>query len=398
MFDFKKLLIKSLRQTRWGDLANAFQDIISELKSDKLSKLKYKFDVQNSGEENLKSLIVNSGFPLYIYSGFTSSLEYLKRRAESLVYERLYRGGALSYLYIMKSFFLKGGVYSLRSDEQKIFRVIRNPLESINSQAFEYFLSDQALPFIYYYDGVNPVPNPPIETGLPDLYSDSDDMAGASRILFLDINEIRDYTNHFVIEYEFLKIEDENVFQSSYTALAFEKTVNYSKREKEVAHFQPLIKVPLMMDKSVNEIVFTSYDDLLQSSEKTIWVTGDLSQVNKVQIGRGRNYDIDINPVNQCSIPLITYTPVSAYFNEIDRSVSGLHIESNIYEYSKLGISATGAVSGEVAITNFSEVAFLDNTNNLIAYAYFPSVNLTDTMYSSVCFDVRIVSTSGELF
>lgn len=396
--NYRRLLVSGLRNTRWGDFIEALGELITQFKKEKLTRFVNKFKIEETDEENLKDLITFRGFPLYILSGYTSSIQYLRRRNRALTFERLYRVGAKSYDYVMKSFWLKGNVFPLRKTDQDVFKVVRNPVESINSDAANFFVSDQEMPIIQYYIEGVPVPNPPIETELPVLLSDSEDLPVDQRILTLDSNEVRDYTNHFVIEYEFLVIEDEDVFQSQYTATAFSRTVNDSKRLKEVVHFQPRISIPLISGYgTVNTVEFQSYDRLMTSEQKTIWLTGGFEDVAAVQLGKGRAYEIGMTPITECNLPIDTYgPPLSGYFNVVEQTSDKFFIEYLSFEYSKLGIAATGAVSGASEVLSFSEVSLLNVSGDVLAYSYFPTVNLDPDMYSSVAFDFTIVAPSGS--
>lgn len=384
--NYKKLLPSNLRGTRWGAWADVIGSVMDQLKTEVFNKLKYKYDPENSDRENLEDLITRRGFPLLVHDGFASSDTYLQRRNEALTTERLYRTGRESYRHILKSFYLLGYAYSLRKNSFNQLVIVRTPIEDLSSRSSLFYVMDQESDIIYYYEGGNPVPNPPISTGLPTLYLDSEALPEESRILYLDSNEVRDYTNHFVMEFKFLLIEEEDVFMSDEFAESLYKTAIESKRSKEVVHFQPKLEINLVTS-TITTKWFNTYDGLMASAMKWVHLTGNLSQVVKIQIGRGRDYDVFTTLVSTgVKTPVETYTPLATYFNIIDHTTTHLEVEYWIYEYSKIAPIA----SPTSPVLEISEIALLNSTNTVIAYAYFPTIFFRPEMYTSIAFDIKL--------
>jgi len=366
----KNLTPAELKGTRWEQFNEALDEYLLQVKQEKIFPLVNKFNPRESDKPNLRDLVARKGFKLIEADGYASSLEYFRRRAESLPTEILWALSDKCYKYVLKSFWLGGQTYSLEKDVDGYYypRSLVSGTNSINvdSQAL-----DQEEDIIYYYiDGI-PVPNPPIKTFLPALFLDSFEFPN------LDLDDQRDGSNHFLIDMKFKVVEDLNTFLTTNTSKALYETVGQIHRLREVPHYRPVIPFNVNIDGTVNSRQYVTYDfdELKESTMNSIYLQGNFSLAKYVQIGNNP-YPVINSNITQVNVP-IGILPISGIFDIISQSVSGIDLEYKILEYGRLSISGTDVLS-------YSEIAILDENFQAIAYVKFPEINMYDKMYTSV--------------
>lgn len=371
----KNLTPKNLIGTKWEDFFQAIDNYFTDFKNYKIAILKNKFVTTTDDKVNLRDLVKQKGYNIIELNGYSSTLEYIQRRATNIPLEILYLLSETCYKYILKSFWYYGFVYGLVEDPDGYY-YRDEPATTISSISKEPQLLDQEVDVIYYYNGDNPVPNPPIKTYQPAIFLD-DEIAPN-----LDMDDIRDGTNHFLIEYGFYKCESKDVFCSENTSRALYDTIKQVHRLKEVPHYRAILPFTLNTNGSINTKEFQSYDGLQEniSSVKTIYIQGNFNVVNFIEVGSSYHNIID-NTITSCKVP-IGVIPVNEIFLVNDRSASGLNIEYKIQEYNKFKIP-----SG-VNIYKFSEITFLDEDLNAVAYSTFPEINFYSEKYSGIKIEI----------
>lgn len=370
----KNLTPKNLKGSRWEDFFQAIDNYFTDFKNNKISILKNKFAKNSLDKDNLRDLVKQKGYNVIELNGYSSTLEYIQRRSDSLPIEILWLLSETCYKYILKSFWYYGNIYGLFGDPTGYYFPIDISL-TVSSIAAKVPLLDQEMDIIYYYYKDIPVPNPPEQTFLPAIFLDMDDPP------FLDMDFKGNATNHFVIEYSFHKAESLDIFVSENTSRALYDTVSQVHRLKETPHFRVLLPFTVYTNGEVKEFNYSSYENQNEISiAKTIYLGGNFNLLTYIEIGDSYHSVID-NTITNCKQSL-GIIPISQVFTINSQSVSGVDIEYKIKEYGKFAND-----SNEV-IYSFSEVTFLDNDLKPIAYMRFPKITWYNKMYTSVHFKI----------
>lgn len=373
----KNLIPKNLKGSRWEDFFQAMDNYFTDFKNFKIAILKNKFSVNgNTDKETLRDLVKQKGYSIIELNGYSSTLEYIQRRALNIPNEILWLLSETCYRHVLKTFWYYGNVFGLALDPDGYYYPV-DLNANISSIDNDVPLLDQEVDIIYYYVNDIPVPNPPQQTFLPAIFLDTEDIPN------LDMDDIRDVTNHFLIEYGFYKTESLDVFVSENTSRALYDTVSQIHRLKEVPHYRVSLPLEINTDGSLNETEYISYDGLDTSTIKTIYISGNFNLVRYVDVGKSFHPIID-NTITGCkeSIGLV---PVSGVFTVNSQSASGIDIEYKVQEYKKFQTA-----SGEI-IYSFSEITFLDDSLNPIAYTRIPKITWYDKMFTGVRFKITCV-------
>lgn len=366
----KNLTPKNLKGSRWEDFFQAIDNYFTDFKNNKISILKNKFAKNSSDKDNLRDLVKQKGYNVIELNGYSSTLEYIQRRSDSLPIEILWLLSETCYKYILKSFWYYGNIYGLFGDPTGYYFPIDISL-TVSSIAAKVPLLDQEMDIIYYYYKDVPVPNPPEQTFLPAIFLDMDDPP------FLDMDFKGNATNHFVIEYSFHKAESLDVFVSENTSRALYDTVSQVHRLKETPHFRVLLPFTVYTNGEVKEFNYSSYENENEISiVKTIYLGGNFNLLTYIEVGDSYHPVID-NTITNCKQSL-GIIPISQVFTINSQSVSGVDIEYKIKEYGKF------ANDLNEIIYSFSEITFLDNDLKPIAYMRFPKITWYNKMYSSI--------------
>lgn len=372
----KNLLAKNLVNTKWGSFSEALDEYLQSFKINKIGLLKNKYIPEQSDKVNLRDLIQRKGYNLVEVDGYASTLEYFKRRGQTISTEIAWLLSNKCYKYVLKSFWLKGRVYPLLLDKEVSYYYPQLVITNVNTQtsSTEIQTLDQESDIIYYFLDGEPVPNPPIKTNLAELFLDTDEF------LTLDYDENKYGTNHFLINYGFNLIEEKDVFISVNTSKALFETVNQIHRIKEVPHYRVDLPIFINSNKSIFKKQYISYDaDATKTSYvESIYIQSNFELARYIQIGQS-SYPVLNESITRVSVPIGLFA-ISGVFNIVNQSVSGLEVEYNIEENGRLNMNGD-------AFYNYSEVMVLDYEYKPIVYAKFPKVNFYDQMYSSLKFN-----------
>lgn len=384
---YKNLLPSNLIGTRWEQFAATLESFISELKINHFSKLKNKFNPEEalpSDLDNLRDLVERKGYKLIEGDGYSSSLEYHKRRAICLPIEIKWNLSETGYAYLFKSFWLLCKAYTLVVEEINLISQLF-PYTSIISNIVinqNELLLDQESDLVYYYiefENVEiPVPNPPIQTGLPILYLDTEEFPN------LDITATDQITNHFLLSFSFYVVEEKDVWLSYNTAKALFETVQQMHRLKEIPHFRPEITVNINTNGTVWKKQFISYDkDSTKISYlETKYFTDNFTNATVIQFGSQPYANLEnltnISGVNK----LISQSTIINDFNIIESNPYSLKLEHIITEFKKF-------LNENTTVFTFSEIAILNSSNQVIFYIKHPEINFYEFMYSNLKLEIR---------
>jgi hypothetical protein len=386
---FKNLLPSNLVGTRWEQFFDVIQWYVQEFKTNKISILKNKFNPSEnleSDKDNLRDLVQRKGYQIIEGDGYTSTLEFFKRRALNLPTEIQWALSDKAYKYIFKSFWIYNTTFSLGLETGEIDQLI-SYTSFQTSVVTDDLILDPESNIIYYYqvvDGVTlPVPNPPIQTGLNPAFLDTPEFP------FLDFKSLSEITNHFLLNYFFYTVEEKDVFISYASAKSLFETVQQMHRLKEVPHFRPDLSIKLKIDGSVWSKTYYSYD---KDSTKTSYLqskyfTDTFINVAYIQFGSKPYTNLElvssITEVNE----LITELVIDDCFNTSNVDNYSIDLEYIMLEYGKL-ITGGDLVSGDL-ILSFSEIALLNFDRQVIMYIKLPTINFYEFMFSSLKLSIR---------
>ena len=387
--NFKNLLPSNLVGTRWQQFFESLQWYVNEFKVNKLSILKNKFNPSEnieSDKDNLRDLVQRKGYRIIEGDGYTSTLEYFKRRALNLPIEIQWALSDKAYKYIFKSFWLNNTTYALGLESGTISQLI--PYTNFQTSVVtDDLILDPESDIIYYYqtvDGVTlPVPNPTIQTGLPPAFLDTLEFP------YLDYRSLSEITNHFLLSFFFYTVEEKDVFITYSSAKSLYETVQQMHRLKEVAHYRPELTVNLKTDGSLWSKTYYSYN---KDSNKTSYLqskyfTDTFINLAYIQFGSKPYTNLElvtsITEVNE----LITELVVDDCFNTYNVENYSIDLEYIMLEYGKM-VTGSDLNSGDL-ILSFSEIALLNFNREVIMYIKLPSINFYEFMLSSIKLSIQ---------
>lgn len=386
--NFKKLLPSNLLGTRWEQFFEVIQWYVDLFKTNHLSKLKNKFNPEDSIESdknNLRDLVQRKGYKIIEGDGYASTLEYFKRRVLNLPIEIQWALSDKAYKYIFKSFWLNSTTYALGLEGGETLAQLIPYTSFQTSVVTDDLILDPENDIIFYYeivDGITlPVPNPPTQTGLTPAFLDTEDFP------YLDYKSLSEITNHFLLDYFFYTVEEKDVFMTYSTAKSLYETVQQMHRLKEVPHYRPILNVKLKDNGEVWKKTYYSYD---KNPDKTSFLeskyfASSFINLAYLQLGSKPYADLDlltsITEVNELIIEYI----VDDYFNTFNVENFSIDLEYIMLEYGKLVTNFTNGVP----IYSFSEIALLDSSRNVILYIKLPEINFYDFMFSSLKLSIR---------
>lgn len=385
--NFKKLLPSNLLATRWEQFFDMIQWYVYQFKTNHFSKLKNKFNIEQnleSDKDNLRDLVQRKGYRIVEGDGYTSTLEYLKRRASNLPTEIQWAVSEKAYKYIFKSFWLNCTTYALGLESAELSQLV--PYTSFQTSVVsEDLFLDPETDIIFYYqtiDGVTlPVPNPPTQTGLSPAFLDTEEFP------YLDYKSLSEITNHFLLDYFFYTVEEKDVFMTYSSAKSLYETVQQMHRLKEVPHYRPNLNIKLNNDGSVWTKTYYSYDknpsktSFLQSK----YFTDGFVNVGYVQLGSKPYANLDLlTSITEVNELIIEYA-VDDYFNTSNIENFSIDLEYIMLEYGKL---VTNFSTG-ITIPSLSEIAILNQTRDVICYIKLPEINFYELMLYSLKISIR---------
>lgn len=220
--DYTKLLPSNLRNTlKWKQFIQAVQAVFSDLKEQKIDRLVNQWIPEVATEEDLKNLIARFGWQLLQYNGWSSTSEYLKRQAQTLIERIKYKNCERAYLAEAFNYNLYAHVYPLVSI------VANNTL----SPFITFNESSESEDIIYTLDD-----------SVTDRYLDETDFF--TSVITLDQQSYIDkITRNILYSYTFNFVENANEFMGSNTLKTLVNDVAQIKRITEKIYYEPTLKV-----------------------------------------------------------------------------------------------------------------------------------------------------------
>lgn len=381
---FKKYLASSLRNTRWGELIEAYQSIVGELDDDLIKKMLDQYDTDVATITDYINILEGFGWNYSSYDGWTASLEYFKRQALTCVARIKYKTTQRAYKNEFYIFNLIGNVYPLQrlvddtlepyiewwSDPEtgEIINILDSEDDNVLYNIPLRFDGGFELDSIYTFDSTIAYYDNPKTSGLGPAYLDT-----PSTIIRLDQSSILDDLTRFIlIQYEFNKVEDASYFLSTNSVKALYNDIKLIKRLTEQVYFEPILKLYYNTDGSVKTTTYLNFEQDGESvgEMKTILMDDQFTDLNKIIVGDGSHSTIDGTITNVVS-PVQTITSANIVPDT----------ENPRTEFRK-------ALNDKDQFVDFSEVACFDSSDNCFFYATFPMVKYynKEQCYSNIKF------------
>lgn len=369
--NFKNLLPSNMRNYRWGQLAQAYQEIWNNIITEKVNPILDQMNIDNATTDEIKRIFQMFGYSLSSYEGFTSTAEYFRREAITLASRVLYKTTRNAYLYTLFIYNLRGDIYPLYNDETTLLTPITDWWEN---NEFSTVLDelDAGDDNILYYSGTSPVYDTPQSTGFSNTTLDADDF------LTLDmLSNVNSITRYLLLSFRYLFVEDNEQFLSDYTIKAVVNDIKQIKKATEIVFFEPDLYINLNKDNTKRTTTYIDYDQTISGvSQESIIISGSpLATFYNIRFGTGRHTTIDnsITDVQTASFEILASQMIEST-GDSSKYTSG----ANSYKsYRKI-------FSYPQQLTEFSEIALMHVSGGCLLYSTFPKVNYPTNMNSNI--------------
>lgn len=392
---YKNLLPKNMRNTPWGELMEVYQELLNQVKEEKVYPINRQFNVDEATEEELRNLAFMFGFDLSIYSGYTQTSHYLIKEIKTIVPRILKKTTRKGYKYILHIFNLIGDVYPTTYDAPYLITIYDyeslitggagvtildqeadNILYMIPSVSFDVnFVFDEAT-----LDVETPVYGDPATTGLPPAFLDTPEFPALDLSYSSGGTTI---TRHLVLGYKHKFIENANEFLSINTLKALYNDVFQMKRKTEIIHFEPELHIRVSDDNSLHRITYLSFDGLEEAYQysKLIPYATSFENISTIRLGSGSYTPeeiLDIDSLSNIQIPVIEFDQETEML-ETNLISTEYDCSTKIIEKTKISYPIT-------------EIGFFNSSGHLTMYSTFPTIQWTEKMYASLRIKAEVES------
>ena len=380
--DFKRFLPSNMREERWGEFMEAFQDLSGDLLDEKIKLLVTQYIDEEMTDDDYKNLINLFGWELSSYEGWADDSEYFRRQALTAVSRIIYKTTRKCY----KDEFY---IWNLWGDVYPLVKNIDNTLEP-----FEYFWdsdenpntvdildpsADNALYFQNYtFDGLfkfdegqtfdqkYTVYFKPIASDLLEAWLDSPEI-----VRTLDEQSQIDYlSRQLLLQYRFKLAEDTTQFLSANSMRAFNNDVKQLKRKTERVYYEPILEINYNgTSGSTYTTEYETFDRTDTTEQQTFFRASNFSQLSSIHLGNSFHTIIDDSISGVASLSEVI--PVSNL--EIEQESDIWYIRRILYDFQET--------------YDFSEIALYDSISGCFLYSTFPYCRyLSGELYSNIQF------------
>lgn len=391
-FSYKKLLPSVMQNTRWGELIEAVQSILDDVRRDKVDILKTQFDIEQMSDEELIYLALKFGKVIPNYDGYTDTSFYLKRQMLSLIPRILNRNTEKGYKYTGYVYALRSNIYPIyQSKIEKFYgwstipttlyfqTPILHPdtewtsfveettegLQYLNNNFINYdsvYIDSSGV--VHYVVGSGPAPGDPLYLGTPQFSSlDSESISNS-------------YTRHLVYSYQPFFIENETEFLSDNTCRALYLDILSNKRRTEVVYFEPTLTIPIDYSGTITKTQYTSYDNVYSGNVMSAYYNANSGIPTYIQIGNGTFSETSLQSgILSVQNLIASFTIGVDVLDTVTTNNSGIVW----FQYRKIPVQ-------KYKFQTYSEVAILNESSGVMMYATFPDITYYRQMYSNFNF------------
>ena len=357
---YKKFLPSVIRNTRWGDLITVFQDIINDLRTEKVDLLKTKFETDNMTDDELKEMAVKFGYTLLSLDGYTSTSEYLRKQIKTIVARILNKNTRTGYKYI-------GYIYNLSLDIFPI-RLIADIFDGWD----EYWDRDSII--IAQERTLDEDESHTLDSSDPDWITALDQVSVSYTLL-----------RHLIIQYSPKFVENETEFMSDETCRSFRNDVLQMKRATEIPYFEHKLNISAYQAGGLYTKEYIDYDETLTAQMKSMFIydisrPSGLAYFDHIQLGNG----------TRTSFASGTISGVVSLIQTLRTQPSG-EIEF-INTLNSTRCNARRILTDKQKMSYpITELSLHDANSGCLFYSTFPQVRWSSRMYSNLAWDITLI-------
>jgi hypothetical protein len=418
---FKKLLPQIMRDTRWGDLIDVYQNMTSTLRDDLISPIFDQYTIEGTLAEKIK-IGAMLGFTILTFPDtYTATEEYINRQIATIVKRINTKNSKNSYRYT-------GSIYNLYIEVYPIFYSTSgnlsgklNTLCDYSSQIqYSVLYTDQEGDNIYYnkdvvnwdtdtdlittldmsgyLDETTTIYGTPQATGLSEAYTDTEASyetdATASSSDSQTGNAITQITRNILFCYYHNFLENENEWLSVYSLKALKNDINQIHRITEMVYYEPWLQFETSATlETLTNKTYYNYDFSVSGQIHSILKGSSLLEAQYIQFGTGSHYsDISGIPVNVSGVQSLAYCIPSGVVS----GVTYLNLPSGVAGWSLFDTATPHHLDFDMILseknkfTEFTELALLDETSGCIYYATFPKIQWAPNMYNNIRIKINL--------
>lgn len=387
--NFKKLLPNILQNTRWGQLIEAFQEVLETIKLQKADRLKDQFILDNMTDNDLIRGGRSLGYNISYRDGFTSTPEYLKRQYLTIIPRILNRTLDKGYQHISNIYNLDYNTFPMyyKSEESRLVP-ITNWKTNLETET-----EPQKL-------------NTGLKLNTPEFPN------------LNKTNEIGSFTRNLLYSIQHNNIETADEFMSDNTFRALFGDVKRHKKRTEVMYYETNIELdhPLsdIISSGVNSQLYYSYDLSSSGEVRSYFTSGDLLGIHHIKLGNSKWNIDESNKDLITDVNAFTYRLDITSGDILDPNISSGELASGevgwntdvsiqtsdtlrarkwIYPNQRLYTISSGDIT-KSNIDYFSEMALFDSSSGMVAYAEFPKVNMgyvNNKLYNNIRVKINLI-------
>lgn len=403
MISFKRLLPKTMQDTRWGSLTEVWQSIWNDIKIDKIKLIVNQYDPSEISSDDLKDLAVMFGYNLTSLEGYTETEFYLKKQLETLVNRIKSKSTPLYYQYQGIPYNLLSNGYTVVYDNITGKYIVDETLLGISH--YGTIILDREDPGNQYYINVVTADMGLLADSTPLYYSDTAEIVifptgdildpttlDAFDFPFLDGGMyLYNLSRNFVYDYKHNFVENESEFLSLNTLTALHNDINQFKKITDRCYFEPNLFFDFEGRGVVTDVVWTDFSGGSSVTQKNILMRDSFENWSQIRIGNGSHSIID-ESIQDVSSFVQRFTRSGDVVILTDNSgeviCRTLISEGNIYYPDSY--SGSTRIDGQY-FSGFTEISVWDNASGCILYSTFPKIQWEPTMYSNIKFNFQII-------
>ena len=252
-----------MQETRWGDLMVVWQAIYDDIKSNKVNIILNKNQVELATQSELLDLGKKFGFDFTQLTGYTSTLDYLRKEVYTIPTKLKNKTALPSYQMVGVPFNLNSTAYPVASNTIVGILVVDEGGTVAEIKSLKY---------------------------LDDTFSGSTTTTDALNFPNLDASDYAyDYTRRLVFSYIHNTVENENEFLSLNTLKVLNKDVTLNSKLTDRCIFEPFLKTKLFPGGKLYVQEWKDYTGTVKAYQSST-LTGDLNNLYKVRFGNGNHY------------------------------------------------------------------------------------------------------------